>query len=887
MVAFPTDGSLDTLSTLPAYEPHNMPALGDPSAAFAGNKLNALKENISQFISQQSPPTTQPAPEPTPSLPAGFSWEGAKTPQQYFSSASQKKIDAQEINKQMKIQGAKQVSDNAYQIDPEYRAFVDHYKNGAMSKLPQATQDNFDEFALNMHYNHQISQNRMPDVQNLTTQGNAPDKKKSTFSDVMEGLTGGPITTAALGAKLMMNDWLKPFGMGKTDREVIDQHNRMISAAGSSLTAESALYYTSMETKFASSFLPPVVAAPLGALGGFGEATALDSMGYDQTAKDYFLKTALGAAVPLAAKGAAGLFTPSSVAMEGGQAVAHAGGLLGDILPQSHTLGRVLTSTLQGAFGAGAAGGTQQTGEVLAGRAPASSILDQAWEYGKKGAALGALFGVALEVPRLFPVAAKNMEANARAPQEFARKKAMAIDPESQTVLDQGVDPILVNGVQDSGPADLHDYLKQIDIYERRISSFGGTESPKQVIGGKITDALGYVVDQRKAAGKLLGELRLNLSGDATIDGQQFEQTFLDQVAKMGGSLDPKGNLSFVDDLITPKEAGALKNIWNSLPDGPYSPQQLDLVSQKVNDLVNNFPIDESGNVKAALLGLKYDARKALVPFAPEEYLKAMSAYSEGTDQLEKWARILKLPGEKPSINSLKDELTSGNLDLKAGYIAHRLATNTVGNYLPRVKDLEQTARAMGWQYDGNLINQVKFDEYLERYFGTPQTGSMRGIMQDASTPKNTMGLINKTLGLFGQQNQSTPFSKLQGLKDYINGLVNRGWTGSPEVQSLSQIPLGSPPEGGTGAGQSPGPFLGGDASRVTIPPKSGGVNGIEGEARTANLTGPVGEPDLAHMSLADYDKMVAAEKAAVASGMDPKAALAAERSIAAQNLHK
>lgn len=782
--------SFDALPKIAPYKPLNKLAAPTPAMSFFDDKMRKLQDNMMQEQPVEEPVVAADATKsaaPAEQQSSSFSWTkeasdlyGGNTP-----------LKRQDIQKQLSTQDAPTVSQKAYTLDPEYRAFVDHYKQGnMMEQLPKWAQDNFDQFALNTHYMQQVAPARMPDIQNMTVRGDVQERKPLNRPELKGGimekagsLARAPITTLALGAKLMINDYENMFrGLtgkeSKPDSAVIEEHRAMLKAQDSNLTPETALYWTSKELKFGSAFAKhPAWQAGMGGLGGLGETASLQAMGEPVDMRDYLANITASAALPVLANKAAGGLGAT--------------GMLGQFVPQSSWIGRVATNSFQGGAGAGTAGLVEGLGDVAAGRASISDTLYKAGQYGAYGLMFGAIYGTGREIFKHLPIAAGNAKSNASNPVEVNRAEAIKLDPAAEKPIRAGVDPLFVRHAQDSSLDDLLGYKEQMGLTKNKMMSFGGSENTKRSVGEKLIDALKTTFKAKEDAGAALGAMRDKLSGTQVVPAAQVDDEFVTMINKLGVAQGSDGKLVDTYGRLTDQEMGTLRYIWDNMADDAYSARSLDVLRQKINDIFNSTPDMKSSVVGRALLTLKNGATKSLVgdpsqgikALVPEEYMAQMSKFAEAADIVDDASAMLRLPGDKAmSPSQLKGSL--GERELRAGEVAGRLLTNTSGRTEPFIDKLEAYARSQGWEWQGNIRNQALFSRYIERMTGTQQAGSMEGIMKSTSDNATMLGLSKKIADKAAGQAKATEFSKLEALQSYIDDLIQRKWPGSPDVQA-------------------------------------------------------------------------------------------------------
>lgn len=786
----PASASFDELPTVAPYAPAKSSAPAAAGASFYDSKLQALKNNAAQAKTQESaqvaPPPSAVQPPATESgnfqaVPGAFEdMYGGKTP-----------LKSADISKELLTQDPKAVSMKAYQLDPEYRAFVDHYKNGSMDKLPDSIKNNFDSFALNTHYMGTLAQERMPDLQAMSVRTEPTSGQRGklqrpelapngNLADKVGEAVRAPVTTLALGAKLTINDFENIFRSmsgkpTKSSQAVIEEHRAMLEDSGSSLTPESALYWTSKEAKFGAAFAKsPLVQAGIGGLGGLGETTALGAMGNDVTMRDYLSNIASSAALPVASAKGAALFGPAGAA--------------GQFIPQSSWIGRIATTGAQGMGGGAAAGLTEGLGDQGAGRGAFADTLAKTGQYGAYGLMLGGIFGAGREIFKAAPIAFNNARSNSQNPVEVNRAEAIALDPAADKPIRAGVDPLFIRHAQDSTLDDLAGYKEQIDITRQKMGSFGGTENVKRSVGDKIIDALKTTFKAKEEAGAELGRIRESLSGAKVVPAAAVEDDFMNFLNSKGIALDPKGK-QLVDTygVLETKDLGALRLLWDKMPDGDYSARELDVLRQNINDLFNRSASLKQSEIAPAIMALKSSATKAISPLVPEEYLKNMAKFAEAADITDDAAAMLRLPGDKGlSPSQLKAGL--GERELRAGELANRLTSNAAGRTEPFINKLEAYAHSQGWAWEGNIQNQAQFSRFIERMTGTQQAGSMEGINKAGVDALNLSNLAGKALDKAKAQAGATNWSKLDALDDYIQELQKRQWKGSPDLQTASSL---------------------------------------------------------------------------------------------------
>lgn len=756
-----------TPSALETYKPMNLTAdITNTGSDFYANKLRSLEQNVQNYVPKK---------------------EEQSTPQDLPSDTSvdvlQHTLTGADIRKQLGSQTFSSVSSNAYAMDPSYKQFVDYYKqNGKIRDLPEWAQKNFDQFALHTHYLDSLSQESMTDSDILASRSSLvkpklkPVKSISDVGGRLGSLARAFTSTIALGANAVTNDIANVYRYftGKettNDSDLLAWQRQNLREQGSSISPETALYLASKELKFASAFLPGPIAAPVGALGGLGETAALAAIPENKgkiDARDVAGNVIGGALTPIVAQKGASLMAPSAA--------------LGKFIPQSSIIGRIFSTGLQGGGGGVGSAIGETTGESIAGRTTPQQALKKIGEYGIYGTLLGLGFGTAREVLKSAPIAFQNAKINANTTAEIARKEAISVDPASETALRSGVDPKQVRFLQDSNTDDLGGYLEQIAITKGKMAKFGGTENVKRSIGDKVIDAIKTVFKAKEDAGKALGAIREQLSTEKIIPMDLVDGNLMDDFAKVGVEVGQNGELIAKYPILDNKELGKLQLLWDSIPDGNYSPRDLDVMRQNINDLMKGISPTNPSQISPILMGLKSRATSAISEHAPEAYMQNMAKYAEATDILQDASTQLRLQNEHArSISELKASL--GDKELRAGEIANRLSSNAAGRTEPFLDRLQAFAKSSGWEWNGNIKNQADFGRLLERISGTQQEGSLEGITKHVAT-ETLRGMSKKA----AKQLLPSRESQLNAISDYIKDLVSRQWQGAPELTALSQL---------------------------------------------------------------------------------------------------
>lgn len=775
--------------TLNPYKPAPIAPVTSPVNTFYTDKLQSMQQNMAPAPTPipEAPHPAAPVPTPSPSAEFQVPPQGAANLQSLYGTPAPpaSSFKPADVLTELRTQDPATVSAKAYQMDPSYKNFVDYYQQGgAMAKLPEWAQKNFDQFALNTHYRNTVSPERMPDRQVMTVRPDAMRAPDSVLGKAASLVTAVPAIVAG-GILDSIDTVLHPLtGQGFTDEDPFNM-SRWISKTFTPQSFENNVRTASHELELVGSLMQsnPITALPGTVLSGFAGAADISARGMQGE------DVSVGQMLTEAGKQAA--FTKIF-------------GPLAKGIPHAPVLGSLMTggtTAIQRMYNQGVIGGTIApiaTGisgllDIPFGKDPKEIPMDMLKAI-PFGFGTAFIFQGGIEGAKQLPVAIQNWISRAHSPEAQNRATALENDSASEEVMRSGVSARDVVHLQDMTPDERAAAIEVNDTAREIMLDKGSNANLKTVQGRIITDNLSTVGDIQDAAGKELGAIRSSMPTQKTLSTAPGESAFTSWLDRLGISVDPKQNLDMSNSLVDDTGNAFLKRAWSLLPDNQsVSPVQIDKTIQQLNTLMKDVPVSaDMSSTRAALFALKDGLRTELIQGLPEnlrpQYVQASESYAKAMEVMGGWARILKVRGENNmSVGDLKRMISTGSRDLKAGEIARRLLGNAEGSVMPMFTSLQDLITKNPYthgEWDGNILNVVKYTDTVEKLLKLqPSTGLSGEVKAAQQAPtSNIKEIVSHLLNLFGKSPQ-TMFDSMDG---YLHHLQANGPVPSADSAAIA-----------------------------------------------------------------------------------------------------
>lgn len=501
----------------------------------------------------------------------------------------------------------------------------------------------------------------------------------------------------------------------------------------------------------------------------------------------------------------------------------------------------------------------------------------------------------------------------------------------AKEAVSKGMDEKFMTFAAEQNPDTRAVMAKMTEAAHEGGNVLGGTVKHKEILGGQMMDSAAYVLEKKQAIGKALGAMKSSVA-DELINLSDDYDDILTQLRNKGAVINEKGKIISLAGAADDNIPLLQKTLDFLQPDDVgnvvRSGKEVDMWRTKMFEEMNSAKAKlQPSSAGQSTLGfaekLTNDVRRStLVRMAKgnSNLVAANDAYEELATASSQY---LKSIGYKGKLNV--EAITAK--ELRAGEVALR----TLGNASAETRDaftkLIETAKKYGRVSSVDDMALIKYADALEDVFPITPTRSLSGqvsrgtkdalgnFTEDVITqgPKAsiTRAIADRLIDRVNSMRGITPENRYRLLMEVLNAPPEtefftimekvlpdsevpaqmKGVTAgelapsaraelsqaTPSSQEAPQLPRGGASQPPTQGGLQTSPKMMPQANANVNENRLLGLHGEGADDSLAALSGG-GEPNLAHMSLKDYEAMHAAEVADIAKGMDPKAALAAER---------
>ena len=301
-------------------------------------------------------------------------------------------------------------------------------------------------------------------------------------------------------------------------------------------------------------------------------------------------------------------------------------------------------------------------------------------------------------------------------------------DQYSQAALRQGVKEGVVSSLSASGPVDLKQMKKMLNIQKIAMKNerFRLENRPIDVLGNSLDQRVKYVIGQKKIAGKEL-EVAANSLKGKSVNYSKALEGLRSRLDEQGIKVVLKdGELQVVlkgSDVEGNKPSEKLLNrvldrLYNTDPPKGYD---LHRAKQFIDTQVN---FGKKGNNVLSektiriVKDLRRDLNEALREYSPE-YKNANTKFKDSLEAIENYAKTV----------GAKVDFDAPNVDKKLGQSARKLLSNygVRPDMENSIKQLNAVSKKYGMKLNDDIMTQLMFAQELDRMFGAPADNTFKG----------------------------------------------------------------------------------------------------------------------------------------------------------------
>jgi len=303
------------------------------------------------------------------------------------------------------------------------------------------------------------------------------------------------------------------------------------------------------------------------------------------------------------------------------------------------------------------------------------------------------------------------------------RARRMAVEPEhiKQAIKHQIEDPV-IEFVKTGTATDKIQRVKMLEIAKKGKEDFTFLRQAKELPGETIVQGPASYLIKIKDQGVAKTEQVLNKLGTAKQNARRIYDQFITDMTENGvivqggklvpmrGSRIPDGDLKFYQQVfneLRPDKRGIT----------PLSFREMHGLRQKWFDVARSDKTFTGGTTSYARR-LRSLLAQPIDQASKGKYLQSQTQTREA---LEGLGEFVKLMGHKGKIENITSR------DLKAGEVFSRIFGNAADRPNKVLDTLYDTARKYGYKGQENVKLQLRFADFLEDIYGSPQTRSLRG----------------------------------------------------------------------------------------------------------------------------------------------------------------
>lgn len=326
------------------------------------------------------------------------------------------------------------------------------------------------------------------------------------------------------------------------------------------------------------------------------------------------------------------------------------------------------------------------------------------------------------------------------------------IDTKANEALKSGIADQDIAFIKNASAEDKKRFVMAMKVAEQASKDKTYARQPVEEAGRVIIDQANTVEGARQKVGHELGVVRAKLA-DVPVDVVGTAQNFYDDLSDAGITVGNEGlDFSKSKYANVPKIQKILESVHQRIVAAGDTPnvKAVDLIRQQLGTEVDLGTLEGNLDKSAKRILQKVYANLGEdITFIDPQYAELSDQYSKLSTAMDYFQRALGKDFEATNLKS----------SLKAGEVGRRMLGNAASRPLAIVENIQDLARAYGYNKNIDSRSQILFASFLEDLFGTTQTQSLQsqmtkgvnaaeeatGALTDAATG-NASGLLSKAV---------------------------------------------------------------------------------------------------------------------------------------------
>lgn len=334
------------------------------------------------------------------------------------------------------------------------------------------------------------------------------------------------------------------------------------------------------------------------------------------------------------------------------------------------------------------------------------------------------------------------------------------VDADGKKIVDTKANEALKSGIADqdiafiknASPEDKKIFTRAMKVAEQASKDKTYARQPVEEAGRVIIDQANTVEAARQKVGYELGVVRSKLA-DVPVDIAGTADNFYKDLSDAGISVTDEG-LDFTKSKYAnvPKIQKILESVHQRIAavGDTSNVKSVDLIRQQLGTEVDLGTLEGNLDKSAKRILQKVYANLGEdITFIDPQYAELSDQYSKLSTAMDYFQRALGKDFEATNLKS----------SLKAGEVGRRMLGNAASRPLAIVENIQDLARAYGYNKNIDSRSQILFANFLEDLFGTTQSQSLQsqmtkgvnaaeeagGALTDVATG-NASGLLSKAV---------------------------------------------------------------------------------------------------------------------------------------------
>lgn len=326
------------------------------------------------------------------------------------------------------------------------------------------------------------------------------------------------------------------------------------------------------------------------------------------------------------------------------------------------------------------------------------------------------------------------------------------VDTRATEALKSGIADQDIAFIKNSSPEDKKIFTRAMKVAEQASKDKTYARQPVEEAGRVIIDQANTVEAARQKVGHELGVVRSKLA-DVPVDIVGTADNFYKDLSDAGISVTDEG-LDFTKSKYAnvPKIQKILESVHQRIAavGDTSNVKSVDLIRQQLGTEVDLGTLEGNLDKSAKRILQKVYANLGEdITFIDPQYAELSDQYSKLSTAMDYFQRALGKDFEATNLKS----------SLKAGEVGRRMLGNAASRPLAIVENIQDLARAYGYDKNIDSRSQILFANFLEDLFGTTQSQSLQsqmtkgvnaaeeasGALTDVATG-NASGLLSKAV---------------------------------------------------------------------------------------------------------------------------------------------